>query len=198
MAVVGSFVSYAVYALGQRLLPKKRWSTYTSGFLAAWFSIVIASLIVALQLALSGTTSAALAVPTMGGIHVLIGLGEGLITLGALAFIGATRPDLVEGGAIEQGGVQRGVVLGGLVIALALAVISPLASGNPDGLEWAAEQLRFLDTAREPAYNIIPDYVMPGISNEALATVVAGIIGTVIVFGVVVASGRFGSGESTS
>jgi hypothetical protein len=33
-------------------------------------------------------------------------------------------------------------------------------------------------------YRIIPDYLFPGISNEALATIVAGILGIVIVFGV--------------
>jgi hypothetical protein len=32
----------------------------------------------------------------MGGVHALIGAGEGLITVAALAFITATRRDLVE------------------------------------------------------------------------------------------------------
>jgi cobalt/nickel transport system permease protein len=30
----------------------------------------------------------------MAGVHALIGIGEALITIGALAFIGATRADL--------------------------------------------------------------------------------------------------------
>ena len=75
----------------------------------------------------------------------------------------------------------------GLGIALLLGVFSPLASANPDGLEWVAEQAGFLDAARAPLFNLIPDYVFPGISNQALATIVAGIVGTLIVFGVVVA-----------
>jgi ABC-type Fe3+ transport system permease subunit len=76
------------------------------------------------------------------------------------------------------------VWLVGLVLALMLAVLSPLASANPDGLEWVAGQKGFLDTAREPLFELIPDYVFPGISNQAVATILAGILGTLIVFGV--------------
>ena len=72
----------------------------------------------------------------------------------------------------------------GLLLALVLAIASPLASSHPDGLEWVAEQKGFLDAAQGPLYQIIPDYVFPGVTNEALATILAGIIGTLIVFGV--------------
>jgi hypothetical protein len=65
--------------------------------------------------------------------------------------------------------------------------VSPLASAYPDGLEWVAEQQGFLNTAQGSQYNIIPDYVLPGISNEALATILAGVIGMLIVFGVALA-----------
>jgi cobalt/nickel transport system permease protein len=161
----------------------KRWGVFVGGFAAAWLSIFIAALGVALQLALSGTSPANLAIPAMSAIHAVIGIGEGLITLGALAFIYASRRDLVEAGAqAPVGGSVVWVV--GLLIALALAVASPLASAFPDGLEWVAEQRGFLELAQGPRYEIIPDYVMPGIENEALATIAAGIIGTLIVFGV--------------
>ena len=190
MALVGSFVSYAVYAVAQRLVGHRRWGALASGFVAAWFSIVVAALFVGLQLALSGTSPASVAIPAMGGIHMLIGLGEGLITVGALAFIAATRPDLLGATSGARAGSNRGVVLAGLAIAILLAIISPLASGNPDGLEWVAEELSFLDTAQDPAYNIIPDYVFPGISSEATATIVAGVLGAAIVFGVALLSGR--------
>lgn len=190
MAVVGSFVAYAVHTLGMRLFAGKRWGTYVSGFAAAWFSIVMAALAVGLQLALSGTSPASLAVPAMGAIHMLIGLGESLITVGALAFIAAARPDLLARQAPAQVGTYRGVILGGLAIALLLVVISPIASGNPDGLEWVAEEIGFLETARDPVYNIIPDYVFPGIPNEAAATILAGILGMLVVFGVTLLTAR--------
>jgi cobalt/nickel transport system permease protein len=151
--------------------------------LAAWSSIFIASLAAALQLALSGTAPANLSVPAMGGIHAGIGIGEALITLGALAFLYATRRDLlkIDGTQAKSGGL---VWVGGLAIAVLLAVASPLASSHPDGLEWVAEQQGFIDAAQANSYDIIPDYVLPGVPDEALATILAGTIGVVIVFGV--------------
>jgi cobalt/nickel transport system permease protein len=181
MAIVGVFVSYAVYSLIMRLFHGKQWGLFAAGFLAAWSSIFIASLSCALQLALSGTSPANLAVPAMGGIHAIIGIGEGLITTGALAFLYASRKDLLHLGEVAPRG-NRGILVGGSLIVLVLAILSPLASSHPDGLEWVAEQKGFLDAAKAAFYQIIPDYAVPGISNPTIATIVAGIIGAVIVF----------------
>ncbi|MFH1969925.1 MAG: energy-coupling factor ABC transporter permease [Verrucomicrobiota bacterium] len=183
MGVVGVAVSYFVYRTVQKLAGGQKWGVFVGGFAAAWLSIVIAALGVALQLALSGTSPANISVPAMGGIHAIIGIGEGLITLGALAFLYAARRDLLHiGEAAPKGGAA--VWVGGLVIAAILAIASPLASAHPDGLEWVAEQKGFLGAARAPLYNVIPDYIFPGITNEAFATIIAGILGTLLVFGV--------------
>jgi cobalt/nickel transport system permease protein len=183
MAVVGVAVSYFVYTSLRKLIGDKSWSIFVSGAAAAWLSIVIASLAAALELALSGTSPANIAVPAMGGIHMLIGIGEALITVGALAFLYSARRDLLTGGStVPTGGAAMWTF--GLGIALFLAILSPLASSHPDGLEWVAEQKGFLETARAPFFNLIPDYVLPGVSNEALATILAGIIGALMVFGV--------------
>lgn len=185
MGVIGVFVSYFVYRTLLRVLGQRAVSVYVSGFAAAWASIFVAALAVALQLALSGTSPANVAIPAMALVHAVIGLGEGLITLGALAFVHATRRDLLQlGQAQPRGG--RLVWAGGLILALALAVLSPLASSHPDGLEWVAEQQGFLEAAQGPTYEIIPDYVLPGVSDEALATILAGVVGVVIVFAVAV------------
>lgn len=183
MGIVGVAVSYFVYQSFYRISKGTRWGILVGGFIAAWASIFIAALGVALQLSLSGTSPANIAIPAMGAIHALIGIGEGLITVGALVMLLSTRPDLVSAGESQQKS-GLAVWLGGLILALLLAIASPLASAYPDGLEWVAEQEGFLDTAQDPLYNIIPDYVLPGISNEALATMLAGIIGSLIVFGV--------------
>jgi len=71
----------------------------------------------------------------------------------------------------------------GLLLALAVALFSPLASSHPDGLERVAEDQGFLDQARGVPFQIIPDYLFPGIENEAVATILAGVVGTVVVFG---------------
>ena len=186
MAIVGVFVAQFTYTTIQRLAGGKRWGLYAGGFGAGWLSIFIASLACALEFALSGTSPANVAVPAMGGIHALIGVGEGLITVGALAFLYATRRDLVHVADTQSPQPVGGklVWIAGLIIALALAVVSPLASAHPDGLEWVAEQQGFLNVAQQPLYEVIPDYVFPGIPNEALATILAGIFGSLMVFGV--------------
>lgn len=182
MSVIGVTVSYFVYNTVRKLLGKRSSGLVVGGFLSGWFSLFVAALACALQLALSGTSTANVAVPAMAGIHALIGVGEGLITAGALVFLKAARQDLLPGQQAQPVGGKL-VWIAGLVIAVGLAIASPLASAHPDGLEWVAERRGFLDLAREPLYAIIPEYMLPGVSNEALATVLAGIVGAVIVFG---------------
>jgi len=183
MGVIGVAVSYATYRTVRTLARQRTWSIFVGGFLAAWLAIEIAALAVALELAISGTSPANIAIPTMAGIHALIGVGEALITVGVLAFVYAARPDLLVGVGAKSGKSSLVWAIG-LVIALALAVASPLASAYPDGLEWVAEQQGFLDVARGSVYQIIPDYVLPGVSNQALATILAGILGALLVFGI--------------
>ncbi|HEX75136.1 MAG TPA: hypothetical protein G4O12_00985 [Dehalococcoidia bacterium] len=73
---------------------------------------------------------------------------------------------------------------GALTLALFLAILSPLASSSPDGLERVAEDKGFIETALDAPYEIIPDYVMPGVVSEAVATILAGIVGALILFGI--------------
>jgi hypothetical protein len=73
----------------------------------------------------------------------------------------------------------------GLSIALLLAIISPMASKFPDGLDRFAEDYNFTDRAVEPAFAVIPDYSFPGVTSDATATIIAGVLGTLILFGLV-------------
>jgi len=72
-----------------------------------------------------------------------------------------------------------------LVVCLLVAVISPLASSSPDGLEKVAEDEGFISRAQDSPFQLIADYVFPGIENEALATILAGLLGTLVLFGIV-------------
>ena len=184
MAVVGVAVAYFVSNLFKRWFGDKRWAALLTAFAAGWFSIFIAALAASLELALSGTSPANIAIPAMSGIHALIGIGEGLITLGAVSLVMSSKPQLLEKNT--QGKVASSFVwISGLVLTVVLLVISPLASSKPDGLEWVAEKLGFLILAQDASYHIIPDYVLPGIQNEALATILAGVVGVVIVMALV-------------
>ena len=76
----------------------------------------------------------------------------------------------------------------GLVIAFLVGIfLSPFASSHPDGLERVAEDQKFLESAagQEVLQSPVPDYAMPGIANEAVATGAAGALGVLLTFGVV-------------
>lgn len=182
MGIIATFVAYGIYRGVLELVGGKKWGLPVGGFIAAWASVVTSAIACAVELAFSGTSPLGVALPAMAGIHALIGIGEGLITAGALVFIAAVRRDLLEVTGPAAGGMRWALV--GLAIALAVTLLAPLASPYPDGLERVAEDHGFIEAAREAPYEIIPDYVFPGISNEALATIVAGLVGTVIVAGV--------------
>ena len=61
-------------------------------------------------------------------------------------------------------------------------VLSLFASSFPDGLEKVAEVQGFLEQGEQLFGAVIPDYLMPGIQDERLATSLAGITGTMAVF----------------
>ncbi|MHB8808068.1 MAG: energy-coupling factor ABC transporter permease [Anaerolineaceae bacterium] len=181
MAVIGVAVSYAAYTVLNKVIKKGKWAFGIKGFIAGWCSIFIAALAAALELAISGTSPANIAVPAMGSIHALIGIGEGLITFAALVFIATTKKEMLEQTEEKSKSIDRSILIGGIGFALLLAVFSPLASAYPDGLEKVAEDLGFLSKGQGPLYNIIPDYAFPGIQDEKLATIVAGVLGVVLI-----------------
>jgi cobalt/nickel transport system permease protein len=166
------------YGLWRGVAGKSRNVRLAVAGVAAWLSVMTAALATSLQLWLSGTAALEVVVPAMMVVHTFIGLGEALITVAALAFILQTRPDLVEAGALSGG---RGWVLGGLAVALAVVMLTPLASADPDGLERVAEDIGFIEQGAEPPYAILPDYTIPFLGESALSTIVAGAIGGLIV-----------------
>ena len=102
MAMVGVVAGWVTWTLLRRLLGGRTWAVLASGFLAGWLSVELAALMAAVELALSGTLAWQVVVPTMGGIHALIGIGEGSITVAVLAFLRVTRPDLLTLGQPAQ------------------------------------------------------------------------------------------------
>ena len=125
----------------------------------------------------------------MLGVHALIGLGEALITVAAVAFIEQVRPDLMSTEAVQARG-GSGWVVGGVIISAIVVLLSPFASANPDGLERVAEDLNFLSISENAPYQILPDYTIPFLGETGLSTIVAGIVGAAIVAGIAVLIGR--------
>jgi cobalt/nickel transport system permease protein len=121
--------------------------------------------------------------PAMGGVHMLIGLGEGIITALVLVAVARARPELVE---TEAEVTRPGQVLAlGLIAALGLALfVSPFACEWPDGLEKVAAKLGFehFVSAKPLVPSPMPGYALPGMEGPWVTPVV-GLIGTVAAFG---------------
>jgi cobalt/nickel transport system permease protein len=156
---------------------------------AAWLSVMAGALLTSLQLWLSGTSQLNIVIPAMLGVHALIGLGEALITVFALGFILQTRPDLL-GAESESAKAGKGWILAGGLISLVVIFLSPFASADPDGLERVAIDMGFIQAGRSAPYEIIPDYTLPFLGETALSTILAGVVGAIVVGVVIVLVGR--------
>jgi hypothetical protein len=80
-------------------------------------------------------------------------------------------------------------VVGLGITAIVVVVAAQFASGDPDGLEAVAEEHGFIETAQDALYSIFPDYTFAGIEDPVVSTIVAGLIGVVIVSAVMVGLG---------
>ncbi|HUF39237.1 MAG TPA: energy-coupling factor ABC transporter permease [Anaerolineales bacterium] len=154
---------------------------------AAWLSVLAGAVATALQLWLSGSADLGLVMPVMVGVHAVIGLGEALITVAALAFIRRSRPGLFE---TERAAPAGGWILPGLMVTGAVLLLAPFASASPDGLERVAEDLGFIAAAQDPVLNLLPDYTIPAIGETALSSIAAGVVGVILILLLFYALGR--------
>ncbi|MGI5485764.1 energy-coupling factor ABC transporter permease [Microtetraspora malaysiensis] len=215
MAIVTSVVGWAVFRLITRAAPRGRAAVVAASFVAAAVSVPVSALAFTLLFWIGGTApiDVATVAAAMGGVHVLIGLGEGLITALTISSVLAVRPDLVYGAAglgrrlvlrtadgevpVEEpapapkGGLRPILVGGGLIAVLLAGFVSFYASGSPDGLERVAADKGFNVGEQESgvAHWPLADYAVKGVENERLSLGIAGVAGvglTVLVGGAVV------------
>jgi cobalt/nickel transport system permease protein len=207
MGIVTVLVGWGVFRLVARLAKGKGGVT-VAAFLAALVSVPSAALVFSALFWVGGTApiEVSAVAAAMGGVHVLIGIGEGVITALTVGAVLAVRPDLVYGarglttplvlrgaedatvtvGAEEPvepvaaRGPLRAFLLGGLGLTLVLAgIVSFFASSSPDGLEAVAENHGFLDQATHHVFGswALADYGDVG----GIPVGVAGIIGVGLV-----------------
>jgi cobalt/nickel transport system permease protein len=186
MAIVAPFAGYAVYRLLYKLLGNNQRGRFTAIAFASWFSAVAASIMCAGQLALSGIVKWNVVFPAMAGIHMLIGLGEAIITTFVIATIARLSPEMLSNmDNLSPKPVIRHLIGYGIVISLGLIVfLSPFASRWPDGLAKIAESFGFMKVNPVNAIipSPIPDYSFPGIHSSVFSIIIAGFIGTLIAF----------------
>ena len=186
MGILTCAVGYGLY---RSVLGSNRTVKLAVIGVAAWLSVMAGALSTALQIWLSGNAEVQIIVPAMLFVHAFIGLGEALITVAAIVFILRSRPDLLgEGSESAQG--SKGWILTGVLITLAVVLLSPFASASPDGLERVAENLGFINIAQSAPYEVIPDYTIPFLGATPISTIVAGAIGVIVVLAIAFIAGR--------
>lgn len=182
LGLAGVWGGYGVWRMLHAFVPRPdaRMRLAFAG-VAAWFSVVLASVACGVELALSGTVQLKVAVPAMATIHSAIGVGEGLITASVLGFVWRVRPELVAPSPAAAnafpGSIKRTVTFG-LCVALGVGILlAPVASSLPDGLEKVATAFGFenLTVARGP--RVLPEYRVPWVSNVWMATALAAAFG---------------------
>jgi cobalt/nickel transport system permease protein len=170
MAIIAPLVAYWIYGI------IRRFSMPAGAFTAGLVSTVITALVAATELAVSGTSPFIITASLMAGWHLVIGIGEGLITATTIGYLARVRPDLVK----SRGGLDwRSLALFGGVAAFCALFLSPLASSLPDGLNRVARDVGFAGKESGAVGGLIPHYAIPGLSGN-LATGLAGLLGVVI------------------
>ncbi|MEV3909629.1 energy-coupling factor ABC transporter permease [Streptomyces canus] len=204
MAVVTTVVAYAVFRGLVKVLPRKRGSITAASFVAAVLSVPAAAVAFTLIYAVGGTTDVSLGkvATAMIGVHVLIGIGEAVITALTVGAVVAVRPDLVYGArglrqklklrvdgqlvdvpaepAPVAARSHRTVWITGLVTSLVLAgFVSFYASADPDGLEKVAADKGIDAKTEKHATSDSPlaDYGVKDVEDARLSGGLAGVIG---------------------
>ncbi|HVO09675.1 MAG TPA: energy-coupling factor ABC transporter permease [Vicinamibacteria bacterium] len=186
MALVAVLGGYAAFRALGRLLPGERGFLAATAF-AAWLSVLLASVACAAELAVSQVAPWRLVFPAMAGVHMVIGVGEALITALVVAAILRTRPELVAGRSATPESASARIrvpVAAALLGILTLVLIGvPLASTRPDGLERVAEALGFASRASTPGRSApMPDYHLALLGSSTAATWAAALVGVLVVF----------------
>ncbi|MET8585090.1 energy-coupling factor ABC transporter permease [Streptomyces collinus] len=204
MALVTTVVSYAVFRALLAVLPRRRRSVTVASFVAALVSVPAAAVAFTLMYAVGGTTDVAIGkvATAMIGVHVLIGLGEAVITALTVSAVVAVRPDLVHGARglrqrlrlrvngelvdapaaapVAARTSRRGLWLTGLAASLVLAgFVSFYASASPDGLEKVAHDQGIDKKAEKHASDGSPlaGYGVKDVADARLSGGLAGVIG---------------------
>lgn len=96
MGILTAFVGYAIFRATAGIMRGSRTAMLAGAFAAAWITVMVSAFATSAQLAMSGTSPWSVVLPAMMGVHALIGIGEGLITAGAVGLVLSARPDLLR------------------------------------------------------------------------------------------------------
>lgn len=212
---VGYFLIYRPIMQGKLFSSKganaaNRMKIILASVLGCILTLQLGAFSVVLETSASGITELPFGafVALMQPIHLAIGLIEGLITSAVLLFIYETRPELLKdvktGDEVKnKTSVKTTIIVLAIVVAIVGGGISLMASGNPDGLEWAlfgnedagyaqnmgldedefgvASDVADKAGAVQEKTAFLPDYAFSSDGDNPAGTTVSGLVGSAMV-----------------
>ena len=184
MGIVTSLVAFTI----KNILRKDNMSEfeyYARVYLSALFSVAFASIFATLELVFSDKTTLAVGLPLVLGYHLLIGLIEGVITVGIIYYLSISNFPIDQGIASENTSFldtlrnSNKPILGLGILLLFLSIMSIFAFTNPDGLESAGQQLFPSVTSSYFELGIANDYDFLGLGS-ILGTFLSAFLGILV------------------
>jgi cobalt/nickel transport system permease protein len=187
---IGIIPIFLAYPLIYRPLAR-RGGQRAAILLAACGGLLLGALAVALETRLSAISALPFRAFLLAllPVHLVIGLAEGLATVGVLGFLRKARPEIFAAAAEDRSDRRAVALIGGLAL-VAAGGLSWAASRNPDGLEWAVARVAGRElAATEPAQRraealqrgtaLLPNYGFreAGPQPSRAGTSLAGILG---------------------
>ena len=185
MAIITSLIGWLTISSWKKLFGEANISIISGSIVAGILSVVFSSIAFVFEYALGGTVSVPLGsvLIAMVSSHLLIGLGEGVITALIVSLLLRVRSDLIYIKANKDKNNNKSSFYGLFIFLLhCLTLITPYASSSPDGLESVAGDFGFSESSG--IVLLLDDYGISGLNNDFLSTALSAVLGVVVVIGV--------------
>ena len=185
MAIITSLVGWLTISSWKKLFGEANISIISGSIVAGILSVVFSSIAFVFEYALGGTVSVPLGsvLIAMVSSHLLIGLGEGVITALIVSLLLRVRSDLIYIKTNNDKKNSKSSFYGLFIfLLLSLTLITPYASSSPDGLESVAGDFGFSEDSG--IVLLLEDYGISGLNNDFLSTALSAVLGVVVVIGV--------------
>jgi len=185
MAIITSLVGWLTISSWKKLFGEANISIISGSIVAGILSVVFSSIAFVFEYALGGTVSVPLGsvLIAMVSSHLLIGLGEGVITALIVSLLLRVRSDLIYIKTNNDKKNSKSSFYGLFIfLLLCLTLITPYASSSPDGLESVAGDFGFSEDSG--IVLLLEDYGISGLNNDFLSTALSAVLGVVVVIGV--------------
>ena len=184
MAIVTSIIGWIAISAWKKLFGESYSSIISGSFIAGLLSVVFSSIAFVLEYAIGGTVAVPLGsvLIAMVSSHLLIGIGEGIITGLIVSLLLRVRSDLVyvnQNKKIKNNATSFYGLF--ILLILLLTLITPYASSSPDGLESVAESYGFNEESGIVLF--LDDYGITNINNNFLSTILSAVLGIVVIVG---------------